>query len=121
MSDAPETGSSSGARVGREPVLLDERLAGIGEVRIQRGDAVAEGEVELVEAPRLVPARIDAGPDRSLVQFVPNPPIDAGRLILLVQKDGRVRFAGPDRIRIERAAPSLAERVALLRDFLKQL
>ena len=42
-------------------------------------------------------------------------------LILLVQKDGRIRFAGPDRIRIERAAPALAERVALVRDFLGRL
>ena len=36
------------------------------------------------------------------------PPFDAGKLILLVQKDGRIRFAGPDRMRIERAAPTLA-------------
>jgi hypothetical protein len=34
-----------------------------------------------------------------------------------VQSDGRIRFAGPERIRIERAAPTLQERVALLRDF----
>ena len=42
-------------------------------------------------------------------------------LILLVQSDGRMRFAGPDRVRIERAAPTLAERVALVREFLGQL
>jgi hypothetical protein len=38
-----------------------------------------------------------------------------------VQKDGRIRFAGPDRIRIERAAPALAERVALVREFIERL
>jgi hypothetical protein len=52
---------------------------------------------------------------------VKDPPIDAGALILLVQKDGRIRFAGPDRVRIERAAPALAERVALMREFLARL
>jgi transcription-repair coupling factor (superfamily II helicase) len=65
--------------------------------------------------------RIDAGPERSTLHFVKEPPFDAGRLIQLVQKDGRIRFAGPDRIRIERAAPTLPERVALVREFLAQL
>jgi transcription-repair coupling factor (superfamily II helicase) len=61
-------------------------------------------------------AKIDAGPERSTLQFVKHPPFDAGALILLVQRDGRIRFAGPDRIRIERAAPTLADRVALIKN-----
>ncbi len=65
--------------------------------------------------------KIDAGPERSTIQFVREPPFDAGTLILLVQRDGRFRFAGPDRVRIEQAAPTLAERVALARDFLGKL
>jgi transcription-repair coupling factor (superfamily II helicase) len=65
--------------------------------------------------------KIDGGPERSMLQFVKQPPFDAGKLILLVQKDGRIRFAGPDRIRIERAAPSLGERVALIHEFLAKL
>ena len=66
-------------------------------------------------------AKIDAGPERSTLQFIKQPPFDAGALILLVQRDGRIRFAGPDRMRIERAAPTLAERVALIREFLGNL
>jgi transcription-repair coupling factor (superfamily II helicase) len=65
--------------------------------------------------------KIDAGPERSTLQFTKDPPFDAGALILLVQRDGRIRFAGPDRIRIERAAPSLSERVALIGEFLGNL
>jgi transcription-repair coupling factor (superfamily II helicase) len=65
--------------------------------------------------------KVDAGPERTTIQFVKRPPFDAGALILLVQKDGRIRFAGPDRIRIERAAPALTERIALVRDFLAKL
>ncbi|MDE2209037.1 MAG: transcription-repair coupling factor [Betaproteobacteria bacterium] len=65
--------------------------------------------------------KVDAGPERTTLQFVKEPPFDTGRLILLIQKDGRVRFAGPDRIRIERAAPALSDRVALVRDFLARL
>ena len=66
-------------------------------------------------------AKIDAGPERTTLQFVKMPPFDAGSLILLVQRDGRMRFAGPDRIRIEQAAPTLDERVVLVRDFLTRL
>jgi transcription-repair coupling factor (superfamily II helicase) len=65
--------------------------------------------------------KIDAGPERTTLSFVKSPPFDAGKLILLVQKDGRIRFAGPDRLRIERAAPALADRVTLVRDFLGKL
>ncbi len=65
--------------------------------------------------------KIDAGPERASIQFAKNAPVDAGALILLVQKDGRIRFAGPERLRIERAAPTLAERVSMLRDFLGKL
>ena len=65
--------------------------------------------------------KVDAGPERTTLSFVKAPPFDAGKLILLVQKDGRIRFAGPDRIRIERAAPTLGERVMLVRDFLQQI
>jgi len=66
-------------------------------------------------------SKIDAGPERTTLQFVKHPPFDAGNLILLVQKDGRIRFHGQDRIRIERGAPVLADRVALVRDFLGRL
>ena len=65
--------------------------------------------------------KIDAGPERATLQFIKHPPFDPGALILLLQRDGRIRFAGPDRIRIERAAPTLDERAALLRDFLLRL
>ena len=65
--------------------------------------------------------KVDAGPERTTIQFVKHPPFDTGALILLVQKDGRIRFAGPDRVRVERAAPTLSERIALVRDFLAKL
>ncbi|MBK6806396.1 MAG: transcription-repair coupling factor [Betaproteobacteria bacterium] len=65
--------------------------------------------------------KVDAGPERTTVQFVPDPPFDPGKLILHVQRDGRTRFAGPDRVRIDRAAPSLEDRIALVRGFLEKL
>jgi len=65
--------------------------------------------------------RIDSGPERTQVQFGPRPDFDPARLIALIQDDARYRLAGQDRVRIERAAPSLDERVALVREFLGRL
>ena len=65
--------------------------------------------------------KIDAGPERTQIQFAPKPPVDPAKLIALIQKDGRHRLAGQDRVRIERAAPELDERVALVREFLARL
>jgi transcription-repair coupling factor (superfamily II helicase) len=65
--------------------------------------------------------KIDAGPERSQIQFAPNPPFDPSKLIALIQKDRRIKLAGPDRVRIERAAPMLDERVTVVREFLATL
>jgi transcription-repair coupling factor (superfamily II helicase) len=65
--------------------------------------------------------KIDAGPERSQVQFGPRPPFDPAKLIALIERDGRHRLAGQDRVRIERAAPTLEERTALVREFLARL
>jgi transcription-repair coupling factor (superfamily II helicase) len=81
---------------------------------------IACHRLRLVAKP-LGATKIDAGPERTTITFVKAPPFDPGALILLVQKDGRIRFAGPDRVRIERAAPTLNERVTLVRDFLAKL
>jgi transcription-repair coupling factor (superfamily II helicase) len=81
---------------------------------------VASHRLRLVAKP-FGAVKIDSGPERTTVQFAKNPPFDAGKLILLVQKEGRIRFAGPDRVRIDRNASGLADRVALVRDFLGRL
>ena len=65
--------------------------------------------------------KIDAGPERSQIQFAPNPPFDSSKLIALIQKDRRHKLAGPDKVRIEREAPTLEERVAVVREFLGRL
>ena len=44
--------------------------------------------------------KIDAGPEEALVQFNPDPAIDAVRLIELVQQRRDVRLAGPEKMKI---------------------
>jgi transcription-repair coupling factor (superfamily II helicase) len=77
-------------------------------------------KLRLVAKPMGV-TKIDSGPERTQVQFARNPPFDTTKLIALVQRDGRYRFAGQDRVRIERAAPDLEDRVALVLEFLAKL
>jgi transcription-repair coupling factor (superfamily II helicase) len=65
--------------------------------------------------------RIDSGPERTQLQFGSGADVDPAKLIALIGRDGRYRLAGQDRVRIERAAPSLDERVALVREFLARI
>jgi transcription-repair coupling factor (superfamily II helicase) len=66
-------------------------------------------------------ARIDAGPDAIVLQFVSRPPIDPGRIIQLVQSRRGARFAGPDRIRIDTSIPEVAARAGKVRELLQSL
>ena len=120
-----------------ERLVLYKRLANcdtyddldtMQEELIDRFGALPEPAQALIASHRLRLAakplgvvKIDAGPERTTVQFVKHPPFDAGKLILRVQQDGRIGFAGPDRVRIDRAAPQLSDRVALVREFLGYL
>ena len=65
--------------------------------------------------------KIDAGPKLMQVVFRPNPPIDAMRIIELVQKNRAIKLAGNDKLRIDREISAPADRAHYLRDLLKHL
>jgi transcription-repair coupling factor (superfamily II helicase) len=65
--------------------------------------------------------KIDAGPQAMSIGFRPNPPIDALRIIELVQKNRHIRLAGNDKLRIEKALPEPASRAQFVRDVLRAL
>ncbi len=66
-------------------------------------------------------ARLDVGPEAASIQFVPNPPVDPMQLIQLIQSKREYKLAGQDRLKIEKAAPTLEKRVELVRDFLREI
>jgi transcription-repair coupling factor (superfamily II helicase) len=101
-------------------LLREELTDGFGAAAEPVAALLACHRLRLAAAAKGV-AKIDAAPERTMLQFVRDPPFDAQALIDLARRDGRIRFAGPDRIRIERAAPTLAEREGLVRDFLARL
>ncbi|MEP7139877.1 MAG: TRCF domain-containing protein, partial [Caldimonas sp.] len=66
-------------------------------------------------------SRIDAGEKATAITFAPTAPVDPLRIIELVQKNRHIKLAGNDKLRIERAAPDVRERVQLVRDVLRSL
>ena len=65
--------------------------------------------------------KIDSAPERSIITFKPKPTFEPIKLIQLIQKDGRYRFHGQDKVKIERAVPALVERQKMLREFFRAL
>ncbi len=65
--------------------------------------------------------KIDAAPQLTVIGFKPNPPVDALRIIELVQKNRHIKLAGNDKLRIERSTPQTADRAQLVRDVLRAL
>ena len=65
--------------------------------------------------------KIDAAPRLMVISFKPNPPVDAMRIIELVQKNRHIKLAGNDKLRIERDTPEASARAQLIRDVLRSL
>ncbi len=65
--------------------------------------------------------KIDAAPQLMVISFRPNPPVDALKIIELVQKNRHVKLAGNDKLRIERALPEAKDRAQLVREVLRAL
>ena len=65
--------------------------------------------------------KIDAGPKLMNISFRPNPPIDALKIIQLVQKHRSIKLAGNDKLRIDREIAETRDRVQFIRDVLREL
>jgi transcription-repair coupling factor (superfamily II helicase) len=65
--------------------------------------------------------KIDANPKLMSITFRPNPPIDAMKIIALVQKNKHVKLAGNDKLRIEREFADAKDRAQYIRDVLRAL
>lgn len=65
--------------------------------------------------------KIDAAEEVAILQFRSNAPVDAARIIDLIQKNRHIKLASNDRLRIERPTRDAVQRVQLIRDTLRQL
>ncbi len=65
--------------------------------------------------------KINAHSDSVLLQFVPNPPIDAMLIIELMQKNRNIKLNGQDKLRITADMPDLAARLVQVKSTIKAL
>jgi transcription-repair coupling factor (superfamily II helicase) len=65
--------------------------------------------------------KIDAHAESAVLQFQPNPPIDAMRIIELVQKNRHVKLNGQDKLRITANMPDLSARVSQVKATIRSL
>lgn len=66
-------------------------------------------------------AKIDAAPMVININFRPNPPIDAMRVIELVQKNRNIKLVGNDKLRIDKALSDPKDRAQAIREVLRLL
>ena len=65
--------------------------------------------------------KLDATGANVVVQFESNPPIEPIRIINLIQKNRNYKLAGQDKLSLTRNCPTLADRVAAVKELLRQL
>ena len=65
--------------------------------------------------------KIDAHGEAATLQFMVKPPIDAQRIIELIQKNRHIKLNGQDKLKITIAMPDLAARVTQIKTTIKQL
>jgi transcription-repair coupling factor (superfamily II helicase) len=94
-----------------------EHLNQLFEQLVDRFGRLPEPAQTLVESHRLRiaavavgVAKIDAGPELVTIQFRKDAPIDAAKVIKLIQKDRNVQLAGQDKLRISVKTNTPAER-----------
>ncbi len=104
----------------RIDLLLEEMTDRFGRLPAQGQTLFDTHRLRVLAKPYGV-AKIDAGPRLMSIVFRPNPPVDAARIIELVQKNRSIKLAGNDKLRIEREMALPAERAQLIRDILRAL
>ncbi|MEK8052121.1 transcription-repair coupling factor [Ideonella sp. DXS22W] len=65
--------------------------------------------------------KIDANPKLMNIWFRPNPPVDAMRIIELVQKNRAIKLVGNDKLRVDREIADPKDRAQFVRDVLRSL
>jgi transcription-repair coupling factor (superfamily II helicase) len=65
--------------------------------------------------------KVDATSESAVLQFEPNPPIDAMKIITLIQKNRHIKLNGQDKLRITASMPDLAARVTQVKTTIRAL
>jgi transcription-repair coupling factor (superfamily II helicase) len=101
--------------------LREELVDRFGELP-EPARALIECHMVRIAARPLGVARVDVTHEAVQLQFIKNPPLDGGKVVEFIRKNGRhARLAGPEKLRVEAKLPAWQERAAAARDILQQL
>ncbi|MGE5490753.1 MAG: TRCF domain-containing protein, partial [Actinomycetota bacterium] len=100
--------------------LQEELIDRFGELPPQGQSLIATHRLRLLVKPLQI-QKLDATMDQVTVQFGPNPPIEPIRIINLIQKNRNYKLAGQDKITFLRHCPTLQDKVAAVKDLIRQL
>jgi transcription-repair coupling factor (superfamily II helicase) len=101
-------------------ILLEEMTDRFGRLPAQGQTLFDTHRLRVLARPYGV-MKIDANPKLMSITFRPQPPIEAIRIIELVQKNKSVKLAGNDKLRIEREIADPKDRAQYIRDVLRAL
>jgi transcription-repair coupling factor (superfamily II helicase) len=65
--------------------------------------------------------KVDASSEAILIQFLPNPPLDPGRIVELIQSKRQYKLSGQDRIKIDLKYEDVGQRVLAIKNFFNEL
>jgi transcription-repair coupling factor (superfamily II helicase) len=100
--------------------ILEELIDRFGKLPPQANALVETHKLRLAAKPLGI-LKIDAAEHVIALQFIPNPPVDAMKIIEMVQKHKHIKLAGQDKLRIEMRSPDLAVRISTVKETLRAL
>ncbi len=100
--------------------LMEEIIDRFGKLPPQAQTLIDVHRLRVISQPYGV-LKVDAAPGIITITFKKDPPIDAMKIIALIQKNKHIRLAGNEKLRIERALPDAADRAKMVRDVLRSL
>ena len=104
--------------------LQEELIDRFGELPLQAQSLLATHRLRLLVKPLCI-QKLDATNDQITLQFSPefakNPPIEPIKIINLIQKNRSFKLAGQDKISLLRHCPTLNDKVAAVKDMIRQL
>ncbi|MFN7609261.1 MAG: TRCF domain-containing protein, partial [Ralstonia sp.] len=100
--------------------IQEELIDRFGKLPPQAQSLIETHRLRIAAAPLGI-RKIDTGANAVTLQFIPNPPVDAIKIIDLVQKNRQIKLAGQDRLRIENIPAEFAALTQTIRHAMRQL
>lgn len=100
--------------------LVEELVDRFGKLPPQAQTLIDVHRLRVISQPYGV-VKVDATPNVIHIAFRPDAPVDAQKIISLIQRNKHIKLAGNERLRIERELPEPKSRAHLVRDVLRSL